>query len=364
MPAVFPNHGPAVRPARSAAFTLIELLVVIAIIAILIGLLLPAVQKVREAAARAQCQNNLKQIGLAIHSYHDSQKHLPPWAYDFNFNPNPANPLGNQRQGHGMHVLILPYLEQGNVTRISRSDRSVIDPSNWPPPWATPLGSPGTISAMTVIPVYLCPSAPERQLDYGPYFRSAGISNPAAFVVGPTDYSAVRGYQNSFRNACATASPPQSGSDYLGALGIIGVMTTGGLTQGKVRLPAITDGTSNTIMVAESAGRHQLYAKGTPVSPNAPGQAGWALNAGWSDYNTAIRVRGFSNTGTVPDGGCCVVNCTNGGGAGAYQIYGFHTGGVNTLRADGSVQFLQENVAPGVLGALVTRAGGEVFSEN
>src|SRR5262249_25842412 len=152
------------------------------------GLLLPAVQKVREAAARAQCQNNLKQIGLAIHNHHDALKYLPPWAFDFNPAPT-GNALGNQTQGHGALGLILPYLEQANVIRVARIDRSVIDRVNWPPPWGTSAAGP------TKIPVYVCPSAPERTIDYAPYFVSLGLPNAGAFTLGPTDYGIVRGYR-------------------------------------------------------------------------------------------------------------------------------------------------------------------------
>jgi len=100
--------------ARWPAFTLIELLVVIAIIAILIGLLLPAVQKVREAAARAQCANNLKQIGLAVHGFHDVHKYLPP-AGTTDGKPLSGGPWPNGGEGTNWSVYILPHIEQGNI---------------------------------------------------------------------------------------------------------------------------------------------------------------------------------------------------------------------------------------------------------
>jgi type II secretory pathway pseudopilin PulG len=328
------------------------LLVVIAIIAILIGLLVPAVQKVREAAARTQCQNNLKQIGLALHNYHDAYKNLPPWAYDFDYNPRPANPLGAQHQGHSWQTLILPFIEQGNITNTVHPEFSVIDPINWPPNWGT---SPNSSAS---IPIYMCPSAPDRVIDYAPYFVSLGLPNKGPFTLGATDYAAVRGLHSNFTKSCAPNSPADNGDQGVGAMGVRGHMTAPGSMTGKLRITSMTDGSSNTIMVAEDAGRHQVYAKAVPVQPNQPGAAGWALNSAWPDYNTYIEVRGYSSNGVTRDGGCCVINCSN-----VNQFYGFHTGGLNTLRGDGSVQFMSDGVAAGVLAALVTRAGGEVFSD-
>src|SRR5262249_17783620 len=160
-------------------------------------------------------------------------------------------------------------------------------------------------------------------------------------------YSIVRGYHDNFRNACAPNSPLGTGTDRKGVMGVKGTMTTGGLSPGKVKITDIKDGTSNTIMVAESAGRHQVYVQKTAVSPNTPGSAGWALNAAWADYNTAIEVRGWkadinaANFGR--DAGCTGINATNGISSGAYQIFSFHPGGANSLRADGSVSFMRES---------------------
>jgi prepilin-type N-terminal cleavage/methylation domain-containing protein/prepilin-type processing-associated H-X9-DG protein len=337
---------------RRSGFTLIELLVVIAIIAILIALLVPAVQKVRESAARTQCQNNLKQIGLAIHGYHDANQYLPPWAYDFN--PAPAgNALGAQTQGSSAMGLILPYLEQGAALLTVRFDLSVIDLRNLPPPYGTATGG------LDRVPVYLCPSTNPFVVDYAPYFVSKGLPNLGPMYLGATDYAPIRGLHSNFTSACAPASPADAGSVGVGVLGVKGTMGPSGtgMISGKTKLTDVTDGTSNTFMVGEDAGRHQIWAAGIPIMPNGPGQVGWTLNAAWADYNIDIEVRGFSNNGQVVDGGCCVVNCNN-----VNQIYGFHSDGANGARADGSVQFIHTSIAPGILAALITRSGGEMVN--
>jgi prepilin-type N-terminal cleavage/methylation domain-containing protein/prepilin-type processing-associated H-X9-DG protein len=346
-----------IEPHRQRGFTLIELLVVIAIIAILIGLLLPAVQKVREAAARMSCSNNLKQIGIAMHNHESAIGYLPPWGYDFTYNPRPANPLGDQREGHSAMMMILPYMEQDNIINAMNLKASVIDPINWPPNWGTQPAASAKVKS------YLCPSSPDRQIDYGPYFVALGLPNQGPFVIGGTDYAPVKGAHNNFKNSCAPTIPDPAGES--GAVGVFGQMGPQGLSRGKTTLIQIPDGTSNTLLFGEAAGRHQVYAGRTPLTPNSPGTPGWTLNAGFFDQNIAIELRGFSNDGITPDGGCCVVNCSNGRTIPFTrgQLYSFHTSGVNVLRADGSVLFLRDSTAPAVVAAMVTRLGGEVFND-
>jgi prepilin-type N-terminal cleavage/methylation domain-containing protein len=320
-------------------FTLIELLVVIAIIAILIGLLLPAVQKVREAAARAKCSNNLKQIALAVHNYHDTNAKLPPWGFDFATPPTP-NPFGPQTEGYSFLATILPYIEQGNLLNIVNINHSVADPVNLPPPYGTSVGGGTQIS------IYDCPSATPRYADYEPYFASLGLPNAGPMNLGITDYNAIRGLSTAFVSNCAPAESVNTDSGMFGAKGV------------QLTLVQITDGTSNTIMVAETAGRQQVYFNGQALTPNTPGSIGWQLNAAWADYNVSYNLVGY---GTVPspNSGCNTVNAAN------YEaMYSFHIGGVNLARGDGSVAFLQSTVTPTTVAGMVTRSGGEVFPSN
>ncbi len=318
------------RTTRRGGFTLIELLVVIAIIAILIGLLLPAVQKVREAAARSTCQNNLKQLGLGFHNYHDPNNGLPS-----NIRPSTTSSVRVR-----WLTYLLPYIEQDNVYR--NVDLNV----NWHQPANL---NPGFSSRLKVVE---CPSAPNGQIIDG----APDTSTPWTNIVANGDYSGFYGV-----------------SPELETLGLIptgtGRADNGAISKTvKINFNGFTDGLSNTIHLTESAGRPNVYRNGKLVSQasglNRVNGGGWCRPA--SELNV---LRGSSADGlTFP--GPNAINVTNGEVLGTYphsfynvdgtgQIYGFHTGGVNTLFGDGSVRFLRSTIDIRQLAALVSRNGGE-----
>ncbi len=310
---------------RRGAFTLIELLVVIAIIAILIGLLLPAVQKVREAAARMQCSNNLKQLGLALHNFHDTNGVFPASGWT---TAGPGNPAG---RFVGWRPLTLPYIEQENLQRLFDFNL------NW---WE----GANLLAASTPVKTYQCPSAPSRSV------TAAVAKNPRPALSGlhpplaPTDYEAIMGVQPSSINPV-----------FYNAGNRFSVM----FRNSRVKMTDITDGTSTTIMVLECGGRPVVYRGRTPV-PSIGNDQGIC----WADSEGAFSLDGTNGDGSLegctPAAGCTfAMNRRNDN-----EPYSFHSGGVNCLFADGHVQFVRETVSLQTFAALCTRAAGEVIPGN
>jgi len=337
-------------------FTLIELLVVIAIIAILIGLLLPAVQKVREAANRMKCSNNLKQIGLAAHNYHDTVDGLPPaWLYEAPLPPTRPTAIA---ESWGFNLL--PYIEQDNIFRPYNRNLTLFDPNN-------------QALTMNQIRTFQCPSTPNSnrlvELDIPPNVLP-GLPG-GKLRSGISDYTVTTGIRNWCNFMGTPCDPPDIGQRH-GAMNSWSDTPTTALALGARRLTLVTvsDGSSNTFMISELAGTPDVYnaarQKISPL-PGAPGITAYSYGAGWANpYNGEHWPGGSTFDGNNPhtaagSSGPCLINCSNYNSRG---LYSFHNGGVNVLYCDGSVRFLRDSIATRQVAFGITSQRGDIFAPN
>ena len=366
----FTMKNVVVSPRSRRGFTLIELLVVIAIIAILIGLLLPAVQKVREAAARTKCQNNIKQLGLALHNYESAYGQLPPASQVPYAKVNQDSNLDFTLPfGPNWAVLVLPYIEQDNLYRQA-------SPQSYPgipitpgivPPYNTVNNSWRQIRGTTV-PTFLCPS--DNSHDQQPY-SDPGANAPPETGWARGNYGVTCGFED--------YDHQNGGAEYIckskGPLKGVVASPVMAANFGS-RITDIMDGTSNTAMVAElRAGINNLDPRGT-----------WALgfpsasivNAGRAPYNPTPN----NSLGDSGSDGDEIQNCSKFwfAGIGSKQRMGCindpgaimtsgmsrsnHSGGVNVCFADGSVHFVKETISEYNWGLLLSKRDGQIPTDS
>ena len=314
-------------PKRNA-FTLIELLVVIAIIGVLVGLLLPAVQQAREAARRMSCANNLKQQGLAMHTYMDAQRYFPAAAWTID--SAGKSPTGN-RSGteHSWRAFVLSNLEQGNTGYDFNK--------HW---WEN------TAAIATKPSVFICPTALPPAGGYASIDGPTRDDDSAAISMNPnnlgyTDYEVFTGVKDKIFPA---ASDPYAAKD----------RNEGCLIKDAVTRDAhIRDGFSNTLMIAECASRPDTYKASNGRSPT--GDTNQCI--GWADSVGPYKLDGMDSNGDKCKNcaGNIPFNVTNNG-----EAYSMHPGVMNCVYADGSTRTINDNVDLRAFAAAITRAGGEV----
>lgn len=339
-------------PQDRRGFTLIELLVVIAIIAILIALLLPAVQQAREAARRSQCKNNVKQIGLALHNYHDTHNIFPTGVVNSGNTYTPDNPH-TLALNHTGWIFILPYIDQAplynqwNFNIPSNGFSNTADTNGAAAPLISAWPNSNTPLGQTKIPVYMCPSDNTSESlmvsSNANYFANHARSNYLLCAGGHGNGWPPDRYYSIFRTSAATLVDGRS-VPYRGMFGF----------NGSARMSDVRDGTSNTIAVCEASQlnrtsdlytpiwgghrRHGTFAVNHPVGsdPNHINNARYHING-------PVHVVGMTGAGTANDNRYHVNVASS-----------VHTGGAHFLMADGAVRFISENIDKNTY-ALLTR---------
>jgi prepilin-type N-terminal cleavage/methylation domain-containing protein/prepilin-type processing-associated H-X9-DG protein len=337
-------------PTRRSGFTLIELLVVIAIIAILIGLLLPAVQKVREAAARMSCSNNLKQLALACHNYHDANGTLPRDGSAGNLLD--SHNRGPQGQGTGCCGVAvprwswiarsLPYFEQDNLAKLGNVPSGNMNTGT--------AGGPDAVTVrLTDLKVLTCPSdisSPRLQPNRADLGAQAMVTSYKG-VSGDnwgTDFYGVTSdvsFSTAYRNPTTGTSRQQNGLEWGN-----GLFWRADIRSGNMPITAIADGTSNTLMVGEDMGIYVNW--NWWAYPNgACGTVAIPPNVGNRIGDPDVGFDG-NKPGRWPT---------------RYSFRSAHAGGVQFALADGSVRLIRDSIPLAVYRAMGTRAGGEVFND-
>ena len=348
------------RPPPPRGFSLVELLVVIAIIAVLIGLLLPAVQSARESARRTSCSNNLRQLGLAFHNHENGRRMLPPLKRTSNCTAAPNTEARMAFRSWAPDVL--PFVEQAGLM-------AGYNPSqDW---WVNEDGSApsgGTLGSLdapvtgnrafvrTHLPLLQCPSSqPNRIQDKIDTPRKTGSCTDFFVVAGTgTGFNAAVGLPAG--TVVAGPGPTETWSGCGSAA-----------VRPRSTLQKITDGLSKTILLAECAGREHVWRSGVQTSVNADQAAGaacaraqggaWATND--NPFAFAERTTGWCTSGPTAGAIPTALMKVNGSNEWGWLMYAFHAGGANVAMADGAVLFVAESTAPQILGRLATRAGGE-----
>lgn len=321
------------RSKRTAAFTLIELLVVIAIIAILVSLLLPAVQQAREAARRTQCKNNLKQLGLALHSYHDVFRTFPP-GYTSRTVAT-ADPIADETgPGYAWSFALLPYVEQKNLFEAVDTNLDAADPVNL-----------AQVRAAT-FSTFLCPSDP------APVTFAVIDANGHALTLPGSNYPGIFGYGS------VTMSPGNSTGVFY--------------RNSSVKIRDITDGSSNTICVGERRSEHRFNQVADAVSADSTWYAaipGVIRTAGMTGMMASLTegpgsmVLGHVGQTMTMAGMPMQMHSTPNQTNHIVHFSSAHTGGVQFVLCDGSVHFLSENIDYNTFRALGERSDGQVLGE-